>query len=107
MTGGLVFRLTGRSGSGKSTIAEGVRTALESEVLRVETLDGDDVHERLHTNLGFTPPDIDRNNLLSADLCVRHRPDCDVILVPVIVPFAASRRKVRDVIADGFYALGN
>ena len=103
MNDGLVFWLTGLSGAGKSTIAEGVRTALKSQGLRVETLDGDDVRKRLHTDLGFTPSDNDRNNLLIADMCVRDRQDCDVILVPVISPFAASRRKVRNKIGDGFY----
>ncbi|HEY0410328.1 MAG TPA: adenylyl-sulfate kinase, partial [Candidatus Dormibacteraeota bacterium] len=44
---GLALWLTGLSGAGKSTIAEGVAAELRRQGRRVEVLDGDAIRENL------------------------------------------------------------
>lgn len=100
-----VFWFTGLSGAGKTTIAEGIRAHLEADGLNVLILDGDDVRERLHRDLGFSEEDIKTNNALIAGLCDDLRGDYDVVLVPVISPFRSSRAAARERLAPGFYEI--
>lgn len=98
-----IFWFTGLSGSGKTTVATGIKSLLGSHDYSVLILDGDDVRERLHVNLGFTEQDIKKNNSLIADLCHTYRNDYDVILVPIISPYDISRKQVRAFLGDGFF----
>lgn len=93
---------TGLSGSGKSTIADGVRQRLEAQGLAVRVLDGDVVRTQLHPHLGFSAEDIQENNRRIALRCVEFRETADVILVPIISPYAASRAEARALLAPGF-----
>lgn len=105
MKKGLVFWFTGLSGSGKTTVAEAVKPLLEKEGYSVLILDGDDVRERLHVNLGFSPADIKKNNFLIAQLCMQSRFDYDVLLVPIISPYLCSRSEARNLLDNGFYEI--
>jgi adenylyl-sulfate kinase len=105
MKKGLVFWFTGLSGSGKSTVAEGVCRRLEALGVKTLILDGDDVRTRLHHHLGFSEKDIKENNDLIADLCLANQNQHDVILVPIISPFANSRSKAREAMQCGFYEI--
>ena len=98
-----VFWFTGLSGAGKTTVAEVVGERLEARGHEVLTLDGDDVRNELHVHLGFSAADITENNTLIVDLCRRHRGEADAVLVPIISPFADSRRRAREALAPGFY----
>lgn len=100
-----VYWFTGLSGAGKTTIAEGARAHLEAAGRKVLILDGDDVRERLHTDLGFSEADIKLNNSLIANLCLDLRNAHDVVLVPIISPFVSSRREARERLAPGFYEI--
>ncbi len=54
MPRGLVVRLTGLSGSGKTTIARAVEDALKGMNNRcVVVLDGDEIRRHLNPDLGF------------------------------------------------------
>jgi adenylylsulfate kinase len=53
----LFIQLTGLSGSGKSTIANGVKKLLESNGFRVEVIDGDIYRKKLCPDLGFSKED--------------------------------------------------
>lgn len=53
-----IFWFTGLSGSGKTTIATGVKRLLEADAYSVWVLGGDDVRRRLHSHPGFTEQDI-------------------------------------------------
>lgn len=64
-----VFRFTGMSGMGRTSIARGAEARPEAEGPRVLTLDGDDVRARFHRDLGFTAAEIEENNALIAALC--------------------------------------
>ncbi|MBV9525592.1 MAG: adenylyl-sulfate kinase, partial [Candidatus Dormibacteraeota bacterium] len=61
MNRGFVVWLTGMSGAGKSTIAEGLRAELTALGLPPEVLDGDDVRTNLCKGLGFSKEDRDTN----------------------------------------------
>lgn len=50
----LFIQLTGLSGSGKSTIANGVKKLLENNSFRVEVIDGDIYRKKLCPDLGFS-----------------------------------------------------
>jgi adenylylsulfate kinase len=57
----LFIQLTGLSGSGKSTIANGVKKLLESNGFRVEVIDGDIYRKKLCPDLGFSKEDRHEN----------------------------------------------
>ena len=57
----LFIQLTGLSGSGKSTIANGVKILLQSSGFRVEVLDGDVYRKKLCPDLGFSKEDRHEN----------------------------------------------
>lgn len=101
----LVFWFTGLSGSGKTTIAQAVKSLLESSGYSVMILDGDDVRKSLHGHLGFAEEDIKKNNALIIDLCRTHRQDYDVIFVPIISPYEISRKDARQKLGEGFYEI--
>jgi len=100
-----IFWFTGLSGSGKTTVAIGIKSLLESHDYSVLILDGDDVRERLHVHLGFTEQEIKKNNSLIADLCRTYRNDYDVILVPIISPYDISRKQAQALLGDGFFEI--
>jgi len=98
-----VFWFTGLSGSGKTTVACGVKCLLENNGYSVCMIDGDEVRSRFHTHLGFNEADIKENNILIAKLCREKKADFDVILVPIISPLEESRRYVRQLLRDKFF----
>lgn len=101
----LVFWFTGLSGSGKTTIARGVKPLLEVSGYSVLIIDGDDIRKRFHAYLGFSESDIKKNNELILDLCCKSRKDYDVVLVPIISPYDSSRKNARETLKDGFYEI--
>lgn len=58
---GMVFWFTGLSGSGKSTIAQGLEKALHEKGHLVMVLDGDNVRTGINNNLGFSDEDRKEN----------------------------------------------
>jgi len=97
-----ILWFTGLSGSGKTTIADSLKKELESRGKTYCVFDGDDVRERLHKHLGFTPEDIKENNRLIIELCRESLERVDYIIVPVISPFKESRNKAREVFGENF-----
>jgi adenylylsulfate kinase len=57
----LFIQLTGLSGSGKSTIANGVKELLLSSGFRIEVIDGDIYRKKLCSDLGFSKSDRHEN----------------------------------------------
>jgi adenylyl-sulfate kinase len=93
---GLALWLTGLSGAGKSTIAEGVAAELRRRGRRVEVLDGDAIRENLSRGLGFSREDRDTNIRrigFVAELLARNGV---VVIVAAISPYRAARDQVRD-----------
>jgi len=95
-----VVWFTGLSGAGKTTISQKVADRLEVYSLKVLTLDGDVVRSKREIPLGFTPEDIRANNKLIVEICRDSLSEYDVILVPVISPFADSRAHAKHVLGN-------
>jgi sulfate adenylyltransferase len=98
---GLVLFFTGLSGSGKSTVAQGVAEALlESTDRTVTLLDGDVVRRHLSKGLGFSRADRDTNirriGFVAAEVA-RHG---GVALCAPIAPYDSTRVAVRAMAAD-------
>jgi len=100
-----VFWFTGLSGAGKTTLAEKARLRLGEDGINSNIVDGDQVRSQLHRHLGFSEADIKQNNALIADLCASLRDRYDVILVPIISPFAESRAQARAQLQPGFFEI--
>ena len=98
-----IIWFTGMSGSGKSTLSAGVKQELTAQGLTVCIIDGDTVRDSYQQKLGFSRDEVMQNNLHIATLCQKVRSDFDVILVPVISPFALVRQKVRALLAPTFH----
>ncbi|MBF0358739.1 MAG: adenylyl-sulfate kinase [Magnetococcales bacterium] len=99
----MIFWFTGLSGSGKTTIAQSVQSQLSQNNLRVLLLDGDDVRDRFHRHLGFSEADIKENNRLMQQLGRENQDQYDVILVPIISPYASSRAAGKKLFGSRFF----
>ena len=96
-----VLWFTGLSGSGKSTIADGVERRLLALGRHTYTLDGDNVRHGLNRDLGFT--DADRvENIRRVLETARLMADAGlIVLVSFISPFSAERRLARERLETG------
>ena len=105
MKQGLIFWFSGLSGVGKTTIANLVCKRLRTHGFETSILDGDEVRNRLHRHLGFMESEIKENNKLIAGLCKSERVLADIVLVPIISPYAESRLEARKELSPGFYEI--
>ena len=71
----------------------------------MKIIDGDDVRDKLHRHLSFTPDDIRENNRLISIMCQDMKDNYDYILVPVIAPFQDARNSARKKIGADFIEL--
>jgi len=95
-----VLWFTGLSGSGKSTIADGVEKSLLALGRHTYTLDGDNVRHGLNRDLGFT--DADRVENIRRVIETAHLiADAGlIVLVSFISPFRAERQLARERLAS-------
>jgi bifunctional enzyme CysN/CysC len=94
LTGATVW-FTGLSGSGKSTVADAVATALLEAGRAVYVLDGDNVRHGLNADLGFSAADRAENVRRIGEVA-RLMADAGLVtLVPVVSPYRADRDRVR------------
>src|SRR5512143_3105184 len=95
-----VLWFTGLSGSGKSTIADGVEKRLMALGRHTYVLDGDNVRQGLNRDLGFTDADRVENRRRVIETA-RLMGDAGLIeLVSFISPFRAERQLARDRLGD-------
>jgi len=96
-----VLWFTGLSGSGKSTVADGVERRLLALGRHTYTLDGDNVRHGLNRDLGFT--DADRvENIRRVIETARLMADAGlIVLVSFISPFRAERQLARERLEAG------
>jgi bifunctional enzyme CysN/CysC len=92
---GATVWLTGLSGSGKSTIAAEVTTALVERGIATYTLDGDNVRHGLNGDLGFSETDRTENVRRIGEVARLLADAGLVVLVPVISPYRAGRDHAR------------
>lgn len=94
---------TGLSGSGKSTIARQVETALVDRGVAAYLLDGDNVRHGLNGDLGFSPQDREENIRRIGEVA-RLMVDAGlVVLASFISPYARDRARVRDLHPAGAF----
>lgn len=83
-----IIWLTGQSGSGKTTIAQGLKPIFSAVVL-----DGDELRQSISKELGFSQEDRHTHNLRVARLAqVLARQS--LVIVSVIAPFKATRKQI-------------
>ena len=92
---GATVWFTGLSGSGKSTIADAVASALLDQGRAVYVLDGDNVRHGLNADLGFAAADRAENVRRIGEVA-RLLADAGLVaLVPVVSPYRVDRDRVR------------
>ena len=98
---GLVIFLTGLSGSGKSTIARGVRDALSERGDRsVSLLDGDLVRDLLSAGLTFSRTDRDLNIARIGFVATEVARHGGIAICAPIAPYAQARARVRGMVSE-------
>ncbi|MFI6712078.1 adenylyl-sulfate kinase [Nonomuraea sp. NPDC050478] len=96
---GLVVFFTGLSGSGKSTIARGLRDALlELGTRTVTYLDGDVVRRLLSKGLSFSKEDRDLNIRRIGFVAAEAARHGGLAICAPIAPYAATRAEVREMV---------
>ncbi len=96
---GFTVFFTGLSGSGKSTVARALLVKLlETGGRRVTLLDGDLVRKNLSSELGFSKEHRDLNILRIGYVASEITKNGGVAICAPIAPYAATRRKVRQLI---------
>jgi len=96
-----VLWFTGLPGSGKSTIANLVESALHARGVHTILLDGDNVRHGLNRDLGFTEQDRVENIRRIGEVAKLMTNAGLVVLCSFISPFQAERRMVRDQLDNG------
>lgn len=102
---GIVLWCTGLSGSGKTTVANGLSDVLTKSSITTLILDGDEIRGTQNSYLGFTEKDIKYNNRLIANMCLEKRSHYNVLLVPIISPYRQSREEARSKLSSGFFEI--
>lgn len=92
---GKVIWFTGLSGSGKSTIANGVEQALHAQGMRTYILDGDNIRHGLNQDLGFTDADRVENIRRIAEVAKLMVEAGLVVITAFISPFRSERDMAR------------
>ena len=96
-----VIWLTGLSGSGKSTIANGVEKRLHALGMHPYVLDGDNLRMGLNSDLGFTPEDRAENVRRISEVAKVLVDAGLIVLVAVISPFETDRQRARSLFEEG------
>jgi bifunctional enzyme CysN/CysC len=98
---GCVVWLTGLSGAGKSTIANGLERELFNAGKHAYVLDGDKIRHGLGSDLGFSPEDR-KENIRRVGEVAKLFADAGLICITAFIsPYRSDRELVRKLMADG------
>jgi len=97
---GVVIWLTGLSGSGKSTIAQGVEQLLHSKGLITKLLDGDNLRTGLNSNLGFSEKDREENIRRVAEVANLFKETGIITICSFVSPTIKIRNSAKRIITD-------
>ena len=97
----VILWFTGFSGSGKSTVAGALESALHQQGVHTYLLDGDNVRHGLCKDLGFSDEDRVENIRRVGELSKLMIDAGLVVLTAFISPFQAERDMVRNLVGDG------
>jgi len=93
---GATVWLTGLSGSGKSTVADGIAQELLRRSVLGYVLDADNLRHGLNSDLGFSASDRSENVRRVGEVAKLFADAGLIVLVPIISPFAEDRAIVRE-----------
>lgn len=96
-----IIWFTGFSGSGKSTVAGALEHALHQAGVHTYLLDGDNVRHGLCKDLAFSDSDRQENIRRVGEVAKLMLDAGLMVLTAFISPFAAERKMVRDLVAEG------
>jgi len=96
-----VLWLTGLSGAGKSTLANALKKVLRARGVRVSILDGDNLRRGLNRDLGYSEADRAENIRRVGEVAKLMIDAGLIVLVALISPFRADRRKARELFEPG------
>ncbi len=97
---GVVVWLTGLSGSGKSTIAQGVENKLHQEGILTKLLDGDNLRTGLNGNLGFSDKDREENIRRVAEVAKLFKETGIITICSFVSPTIKIRNNAKRIIGD-------
>ena len=95
---GIVFWFIGLSGSGKSTIAQGLEKALHERGYLVMVLDGDNVRTGINNNLGFSDEDRKENIRRIAEVAKLFVNAGVITICCFVSPTVEIREQAREII---------
>jgi adenylylsulfate kinase len=90
----LFIQLTGLSGSGKSTIANGVKSLLDNNGYPVEVVDGDIYRKKLCPDLGFSKEDRNENIRRLGFVSNRFAANGVISILAAINPYEEIRKEL-------------
>ena len=96
----LVIWITGLPASGKTTIANLLKSYYQKRNLPVEILDGDELRKTLSRDLGFSPEDRKEHNRRVIDAARKLSESGITTIVPVIAPYGETRDFARSQIQN-------
>ncbi len=100
---GMVFWVTGLSGSGKSTIAQHTEALLHEAGFLTQILDGDNIRSGLNNNLSFTPEDRIENIRRIAEVAKLFA-DCGIVTIASFIsPTIEIRQMAKEIIGEEFF----
>lgn len=97
---GIVLWFVGLSGSGKSTIANGLHTKLFKNGFNAVVLDGDNTRLGINKDLGFSEKDRNENIRRVAEISKLFVETGHIVINAFISPFESNRIQARDIISD-------
>ena len=92
----MIIQLTGLSGAGKTTLAEGVKYLLEKNPLKVVIIDGDVYRKTLCKDLGFSKEDRQENIRRLGAAAFSFKDQADIIMIAAINPFEDTRNELKE-----------
>lgn len=90
----------GRPASGKSTLAKRIEGQLRDWSIPVENLDGDEVRQNLHPDLGFTREERALNNRRTAFVCRLLNRNGISSVTAMITPFRDAQQRTREIVEE-------
>ena len=98
----LIF-FTGLSGSGKSTIANGLERRLYNDAIKTYILDGDNVRHGINKNLTFSPEDRSENLRRIGEISKLLIEAGVVVLAAFIAPYEKDREFIKKTVGADNY----
>lgn len=96
----------GRPAAGKSTLASRTESYLRDQDIKVENLDGDEIRQNLHPDLGFSQEDRAINNRRTAFICKLLNRNGIATVTGMITPFRDAQQQARRIVEpDGRFVL--